>query len=1451
MVTGGSGTLHADLRAESGTGYGFYPGRQYRIHIRAVNTRGPGLPSVPAEVSLEAGPPGMPFNLGAVPRRDGGFELSFDYPPDNGSRITGWEYTTDDGASWQQLDIAAQDRQHLTAVVLFQSPGDGTTPLAPDAQYEIRIHARNALGVGQDTEQISVSRPAPGSPAAPPEMSATPDGDGFDLSFTAPDPGDSAILDYEYSTDNGTNWAGLTVTGDGPLHAKIVEESIADYPVFPGNPYRIRVRAVNTQGAGWPSAAAEAMLPPTAPGAPYVEAEQGLQAITVTMRTSDNGSRITGYDYSTDDGVTWQPLSPVVEDDGYTTATIRNASTGDGSSGLASGQVYRVRVRAANDRGTGAASEPFSVSLPAPGSPGRPTELTASPSGDGISLDFTAPEEGDSTITGYQYSTDDGSTWADAVGDGGSPVAFSVESDSALPLGAGNIYRIRLRAVNTQGPGLHSERVDVSRPPAQPGKPFAITAVPGSRTATVTLGLNDNGSEISKVEYSTDDGVTWREPAEVTPVDKMTGRFTITTGSGGDGTEPLLNGVTYQLRLRATNDLGTSEASDAVGVTPMGTAPAAPGKLTPEGADKKITVGFTVPDDGGSPITGVRYSTDGGDTWADAEPTGTDPFAVTITTRSTGEPLVNGTAYPVRLLLVNSSGEGTPTAAVSVTPLTVPEAPAGFQAVPGDATGSLTFTVPADGGGALTGFEYTTDGGDTWAKLTGVPDDGTLRSTITTGSGETRPKLLNGTTYVVMVRASNAAGAGAATAAVTLTPRTTAGAPVSFAVAARDRAGALTFRPPADNGGSTVTGYEASTDDGTHWNKLSVSGTTELTATIGGLTNDQAYPVRVRAVTAAGPGAPTAAVSLTPLAPPAAPANILTTARTSSISVTWNPPAPGGAPITGYTATAAPGSATCDSSTSTTCVLGAELDKPYTITVVAHSASGDSPASTPAGPVTAIAPVIPAQPPVTDAVLESPTDQDDTTAPGATLTIRGTGYAPNSEVALVVYSAPISLGTVLTDDNGEFSVDVVVPPTLIGDHSIAAMGADPDGGPRAMRLDVTVAEPAPTTPAPTTPARTNPGPSTPAPTTPAPTIPAPTTPAPTTPAPTAPAPTTPAPTTAGAPVSFAVAARNHAGALTFRPPTDNGGSTVTGYEASTDDGTHWNKLPVNGTTELTATISGLTNDQAYPVRVRAVTAAGPGAATAAVSLTPLAPPTAPANILTTARTSSISVTWNPPAPGGAPITGYTATATPGSATCDSSTSTTCVLGAELNKPYTITVVAHSASGDSPASTPSEPVTAVAPVIPAQPPVTDAVLESPTDQDDTTAPGATLTIRGTGYAPNSEVALVVYSAPVSLGTVVTDIFGEFSTEVVVPATLAGEHTIAAIGADPRGNPRAMRLDITVAADNPAVPTPAPTSPDLALTGAAAAGTASLGLLMVFSGAIMVGAVRFGRRREERR
>ncbi|GAB3830399.1 fibronectin type III domain-containing protein [Dactylosporangium cerinum] len=271
-------------------------------------------------------------------------------------------------------------------------------------------------------------------------------------------------------------------------------------------------------------------------------------------------------------------------------------------------------------------------------------------------------------------------------------------------------------------------------------------------------------------------------------------------------------------------------------------------------------------------------------------------------------------------------------------------------------------------------------------------------------------------------------------------------------------------------------------------------------------------------------------------------------------------------------------------------------------------------------------------------------------------------------------------------------------------------------------------------------------------------------------------------------------------------------------------------------------MAGLVNDRSYQLKVRAVTAVGPGAEAGPVLVTPLAAPAAPSGVTATAKTATITVTWVAPPTGGAQITGYTAVASPGPATCDAVGATTCVLGAQSNQAYTITVVAHSASGDSAASAPSSSVTAAAPEIPATPPVTDEKLDTPQSDDKPTAPGATITLKGSGYAPNSTVELIVYSSPVSLGTVVTDDKGEFSVDVVVPPSLpVGDHTRAAVGADKDGNVRAMRLDVTVAPAAPATPA-TPATPPLAVTGAATAVTAEAGLLMLLLGAGLVRASR---------
>ncbi|MEM9204274.1 MAG: fibronectin type III domain-containing protein, partial [Actinomycetota bacterium] len=101
-----------------------------------------------------------------------------------------------------------------------------------------------------------------------------------------------------------------------------------------------------------------------------------------------------------------------------------------------------------------------------------------------------------------------------------------------------------------------------------------------------------------------------------------------------------------------------------------------------------------------------------------------------------------------------------------------------------------------------------------------------------------------------------------------------------------------------------------------------------------------------------------------------------------------------------------------------------------------------------------------------------------------------------------------------------------------------------------------------------------------------------------------------------------------------------------------------------------------------------------------VSNTPV--PDAPTNVIATAGNGQVDLSWNAPAnPGGSAIIGYTATATPGGATCTTTGALTCTVSGLTNgTPYSFTVVATNSDGSSapsegsawvtPAAAPSAP-----------------------------------------------------------------------------------------------------------------------------------------------------------------
>ncbi|MEU8183246.1 fibronectin type III domain-containing protein [Micromonospora sp. NPDC049044] len=197
-------------------------------------------------------------------------------------------------------------------------------------------------------------------------------------------------------------------------------------------------------------------------------------------------------------------------------------------------------------------------------------------------------------------------------------------------------------------------------------------------------------------------------------------------------------------------------------------APGPPATPTAVAGITSATVSWTAPASNGSPITSYLITPirDGV-----TQPTLT--FDASTTSRTlTG--LTAGASYAFRVAAVNAFGTGVASpASAAVVPYTLPGAPTITAAIAGTNAATLTWTAPANGGSAITGYTVT-------PYLNGVAQ--TPQSFTGTGTTQVVTGLTGGATYTFQVAATNAAGTGpqsVPSASVTVNPSPT-----------------LTFAPP-------------------------------------------------------------------------------------------------------------------------------------------------------------------------------------------------------------------------------------------------------------------------------------------------------------------------------------------------------------------------------------------------------------------------------------------------------------------------------------------------------------------------------------------------------------------------------------------------------------------------------------------------------------------------------
>ena len=875
--------------------------------------------------------PGTPTDLAAAPSADSQMALSWTAPA-TGAAVTGYRIERAVAAATLNWTVVEADTGTTDTIWSDRGLTGGTT-------YHYRVTALSGMEPGEP----SGSADGTTRPQLALSVAAT-----YPLSARAWPAGDAPAMH---------SWA---------VHDAAVQLDVVGQGAGGGGWWRVLRFGAGAAGPYWLPAAAVAVTGattdvPEAPGVPGTFESSAVthERATLSWTAPTTGGTVTGYRLWRQTGSEVYVLlgSDLAAD--VLTHTDRT---------VAAATPYQYRVQALSAAGAGVPTAPVgATTAETPREPGVPTILAAVPGADSrMVVSWTAPvDPGTEVITGYRIErAEEAATldWREAEADTGTTATTWTDNN----LAAATVYRYRVSARNSVGLGDPSDdTAGTTRPQAAllsaATYPLTAHAWPATEApATHAWDLHDAAVQLDVVGQGaggggwyrvlrfgesasgpywlaaasvavtgavtavpeapgvpgtfassavTHEAVTlrWTAPATGGPVTgyrlwrrEGTGSWAVPGGDLAAGvlsfTDSGLTAETaYGYRLQALSAAGAGVRTAAVDVATLPGVPGVPMDLAAApGADSQMQLSWTAPVSGAA-VTGYRIErAEDAATLAWTELVSDTGTAATVWSDSG---LSAATAYHYRVTARSAAGLGTvsdetsgttrPQLALSAAatyPLSARAWPAGdAPATHGWAAHDAAVQLDVVGQGA---------GGGGWWRV------------LRFGAGAAGPYWLPAASVTV-------------TGATTDVPEAP-GVPGTFESSAvtHERA---TLNWSAPTTGGTVTGYRL-------WRQTGAAAFTVLGADLAAdvlthtdtsVAESTAYQYRVQALSAAGAGAPAAAVGVRTAATPRAPGvpTILAAAPgpDSRMVVTWAAPADAGTqPITGYRIERAEEAATLD-----------------------------------------------------------------------------------------------------------------------------------------------------------------------------------------------------------------------------------------------------------------------------------------------------------------------------------------------------------------------------------------------------------------------------------------------------------------------------------------------------------------------------------------------------------